>query len=118
MRRLSPVATYKGRISRSTYWKYMLPYMAVFFVAGLVDAMAGFPGGIGPLTVIGALIFAVPAWRLAMRRCHDRGHSAIYMVLLYMIPVLGGWWLFLELGFFKGTTGSNRFGMDPTRSTA
>ncbi len=109
-----PFSTYKGRISRSTFWKYMLPYAVLMMLVGMCEALAMPRQPMGPLTLILSFVFGVPVWHLLMRRCHDRGHSAMYMVLLYVIPILGPWWLMLELGFFKGTSGANRFGPDPT----
>jgi len=51
----------------------------------------------------------VPATMVGIKRCHDRNHSGLYLFLIF-VPLLGFWWLFIELGFFKGTEGGNRYG--------
>ena len=33
------------------------------------------------------------------------------------VPVLGFFWVLIELGFLQGTTGENRFGEDPLSAT-
>ena len=37
----------------------------------------------------------------------------VIAVELYLIPYIGWVWALVELGFFKGTDGPNRFGPDP-----
>jgi uncharacterized membrane protein YhaH (DUF805 family) len=49
---------------------------------------------------------------LFVKRLHDRGKSAWWLLLL-ALPLLGPMWLLVELLFLPGTPGENRFGGDP-----
>ena len=48
---------------------------------------------------------------LYIKRTNGRGHTGWY-ILLTMIPFLSIIWS-IELAFFSGTAGSNRYGADP-----
>ncbi len=53
-----------------------------------------------------------PAIALYAKRWHDRGKSG-WWSLIGLIPVIGGLWMLIELGFLKGTGGANQYGADP-----
>jgi uncharacterized membrane protein YhaH (DUF805 family) len=121
------LSTYKGRISRKTYWLYSLAIFGVQIAGNIVsvllglglaalhlDAAAGAVLLVLPLAV--QFILIVPSWRIALKRCHDRGHSGSYLWMLSIFNVFGLFWLFIELGFVKGTRGENQFGPDPAAS--
>ncbi len=112
-KRVSPTASYKGRITRSTFWQYIWPYLLIGMTAAMLDLVMGFGQQTGPMTLLVAVFIAIPTWRLMMKRAHDRNHSGLYLVLVSALPVIGGWWLFVELGLLAGTRGNNRFGPDP-----
>ncbi len=114
MPKVNPFASYRGRISRSTYWRYIWPFMALSLVTSCCDAAMIQRPGIGPAGLLLSLLVAIPAWRLLVKRCHDRNRSGVFIYLLGMVPIIGGPWLFIELGLLKGTSGPNRFGPDPT----
>ena len=58
------------------------------------------------------LIIIWPAICLYAKRWHDRDKSG-WWTLIGLVPVIGGIWLLVELGFLRGTEGPNRFGPDP-----
>jgi uncharacterized membrane protein YhaH (DUF805 family) len=61
------------------------------------------------------LLYPPLLWILAsllVRRLHDRGRSAPYL-LWVLLPVLGPLWLLIDLGFRQGTPGDNQYGPDP-----
>ena len=61
------------------------------------------------------LILLTPAlvnFAVLAKRWHDRNKSA-WWAFIHLVPVIGVLWTFVELGFFKGTTGKNCFGLDP-----
>ena len=63
----------------------------------------------------GFLILLAPAlvnFAVLAKRWHDRNKSA-WWAFIHLVPVIGVLWTFVELGFFRGTTGKNRFGLDP-----
>ena len=57
-----------------------------------------------------ALIYPVIA--LYAKRWHDRNKSG-WWSLIGLIPIIGGIWMLIELGFLKGTAGPNSYGPDP-----
>jgi len=122
------LSSYKGRMSRSEYWiKGMLPLILTF---GLFGGLLGLAYGllnrqIGYQLSSYFRIQQILGWLLALiltllwlqlplitKRLHDRNHSLWYWLIAF-IPIIGGIVVAIELGFFKGTTGDNRFGPDP-----
>ncbi|MAD39833.1 MAG: hypothetical protein CMO30_03750 [Tistrella sp.] len=53
-----------------------------------------------------------PSLAIGARRCHDRGRSGWFQLIM-LIPLIGWIWLLVEIGFLRGTEGPNRFGPDP-----
>jgi len=102
--------SFQGRIARKVYWlHYVLPIAAISILAALVDAMAGTNGVVGLLVNLAVI---VPSLAGAVKRLHDRDRSG-WFYLIILIPLIGAIWLFIELGFLRGTRGPNRFGNDP-----
>ncbi len=104
-----------GRIPRSTYWYFMLPYALISCVASVFDLATwslhvGSP--FGHCTLLLFLVAGIPAWSIVVKRCRDRGHPNWY-VLLSFIPIIGPLWLLVELGLRRGTRGPNKYGPDP-----
>ena len=58
------------------------------------------------------LIIIWPAICLYAKRWHDRDKSG-WWSLIGLVPIIGGIWMLVELGFLPGTEGPNRFGPDP-----
>ena len=111
--------SFEGRISRSTYWlKYIFPYVVITFVLAFVEAFGGMKYSDGSGAEFGYLTmiwFFINIWfslAVGAKRCHDRDRSGWFQAIA-LIPLIGGIWLLVELGFLKGTAGANRFGSDP-----
>jgi uncharacterized membrane protein YhaH (DUF805 family) len=99
----------EGRIGRFDYWvRFFLVYLAGSFVAAMLDGPEGYP----VFGLLWALATLWPGLAVGIKRCHDRDRSG-WFLLVGLIPVLGGLWLLVELGFLRGTAGPNRFGPDP-----
>lgn len=64
-----------------------------------------------PSAIIG-LVLLWPSLAVYTKRWHDRNKSG-WWTLIGLIPVIGGLWLLIELGFLKGTAGPNQYGPDP-----
>jgi uncharacterized membrane protein YhaH (DUF805 family) len=99
----SAYAQFEGRASRSEYWWFYLGTLAIAFVAGFIEGLAGIP-----LTVIAVLAMIVPSIALSVRRLHDTNRSGWYL-LLGLIPFVGTivliyWWA------SSGDTRENSFG--------
>ncbi len=126
------LTTVEGRIGRKTYWIGTLAVLVIGALIQLVVAsMAGETAGL-----IAGLIFLLPGFAIGAKRAHDRNRSA-WMLLLFYVPaavvfvmnamgldmdgdqprtlflVLNGIlvivmiWLTIELGFLRGTPGTN-----------
>lgn len=116
----------KGRIPRSKWWAayfafnipfQLLTYAVVALVAFLFLKGPNFSDTQAILTIcLAAIPFSIFGvivnLNLIIKRLHDRDHSG-WFYFIALIPIVGGIWLFVELGFLPGTEGPNRFGEDP-----
>lgn len=123
---LSPWQLYfglRGRIDRATFWHgvWVLTWVTLVLVALL--EIAGWP-----YDKVGRRVHLVLLWpciALAVKRWHDRDHSAWWgvavLVLLMFLP-RGAWvgwlWLLLDNGTRPGSPGVNRFGAPPEQDIA
>jgi uncharacterized membrane protein YhaH (DUF805 family) len=132
-----------GRINRAKYWRSVLIYIG----GGLMTAVILFTaaGIAAPLFVVMVVVVLIPwvlwGFSFTTKRLHDRGKSAWWLVVFYLVPVtLGqlanaGWfggaaglvfhyilalaafaltiWGFVDIGCLRGTAGSNTYGPDP-----
>ena len=107
-----------GRISRSQYWlRFALPVVAIHF--GFIVIIVGLAvghntvaaGAFYLLWTLYALIVFWPNLAILIKRSHDRDWPWPYILLL-LVPLVQLWPM-VELGFLRGTIGSNRFGADP-----
>jgi uncharacterized membrane protein YhaH (DUF805 family) len=100
-----------GRIGRQTYW---LTAIGIGVLEAVVSAFASAQNstGLSIIAMLVAIAAAVANIFVGIKRCHDRDRSG-WFLLVGLIPVIGGIWLLVELGFLRGTIGPNRFGPDP-----
>ena len=138
----------EGRLNRKPYWLAALALIAVVLAIGLGGALvaAAMSGEAARWSVLVAVAIAVlvtlwPGLAISVKRLHDRGKSAWWLLVFYLLPgILDGIqrllpgedigavfslaaaaisiWALLELGFLKGTQGANRYGPDPLGGTA
>jgi uncharacterized membrane protein YhaH (DUF805 family) len=98
-----------GRVGRKEYW---LKFAVPFFAIGLVVVVTS-PPLLFSKFVMGYWVLSLwPAIAAGAKRCHDRGRSGWFQLIL-LIPIVGPIWLAWELLFLSGTNGVNRFGPDP-----
>ena len=95
----------------------VLAMVGVSIVAALIDVILGTAGesGWGVVSIIASLAMIYPAIALYAKRWHDRGKSG-WWTLISLVPVIGGLWMLIELGFLRGTDGDNQYGRDPLKS--
>ena len=99
----------EGRVNRKILWlNFVVPYFVIAIVVGIIDSIVG---TLGVLTTIFSIIMIWPSIAVQVKRCHDRGRTG-WFILIGLVPLLNIW-LLVELGFLKGTTGSNKYGGDP-----
>jgi uncharacterized membrane protein YhaH (DUF805 family) len=132
---LSTFTSFEGRIPRKTFWlgylvmiivTWVLMFLlsAVFGVsmfaspdptlseeAQLAQAMEQMSAMMLPLGIV-LLLTLWPALAIYTKRWHDRNKSGWWSLIIF-IPIIGGIWMLIELGFLRGTEGANRFGPDP-----
>ena len=128
--------SFKGRINRAAWWLLNLPIFVIFAIFVIAY---NFPTKISlgfiPLLVLVWIHLAVTA-----KRWHDKDKStwwvlfhfipliAVFFVMLaqpssgwwtviHLIAIINGLWTTIELGFTKGTEGSNQFGTDSETSS-
>lgn len=125
--------SFDGRITRSKFWGYFVPYNLLFILSAYVHHTAYFhhffwflvhqgvlvPYGflfrtVGdpnflPFTYL--LLTLYPSLAISVKRCHDLGKSG-WFVLLGIIPIVNLYYA-VEVGFQKGTVGENKYGSDP-----
>ena len=115
--------SFSGRINRKAYWLlYFLPILGVNIVASILDGVFGTLtvteyGAYGLISLPVSLISIWPMLAAGTKRLHDRDKSGWWQ-LLYFLPFAGALFLFIYLGFLKGTDGANRFGPDPLEGSA
>jgi uncharacterized membrane protein YhaH (DUF805 family)/uncharacterized membrane protein len=120
--------SFHGRVPRSGFWLVQICSAAVGSVATVlvVRVSSGAAAIATPVLlvvlvlVLASLVALLTIWvNLAVlaRRWHDRGRSG-WMGWLLLLPVVGAIWSLIELGFLKGTSGPNRYGEDPLRTSA
>ena len=96
--------SFDGRINRQPFW---LGVIALLIANGIVFAI--FQAWLAWLIRL-ALVY--PALAVSVKRCHDRGKSGWWCLLL-LIPFVGAVWAVIDLGLLTGTDGANTYGPDP-----
>ena len=108
---------FDGRIPRRIYWLGMGVWIGIFiilaFILGMLSELSDNPDAITPFFLILLIPYIWSSLALQVKRWHDRGKSG-FMVLVNLIPYIGGLWAFIECGCLRGSEGPNRFGGDPT----
>ncbi|QGF23214.1 DUF805 domain-containing protein [Raineyella fluvialis] len=102
---------FSGRATRAEFWYWVLFAFVVDVVASILDNVLG----LGQMPVISGLVslaLLLPGIAVAVRRLHDLGRSG-WVVLLNLVPVLGG--LFLIFAFYikDSQAADNAYGPNP-----
>ncbi|MEN6543018.1 DUF805 domain-containing protein [Parvibaculum sp.] len=120
--------SFRGRVNRRAYWGFALfasvvglgtlyltlqRVMAAGITPGMsqeefMRAVAGVNQG---WVTIVQLAMLWPTLAISVKRCHDRGRSGWFLLLL-IVPLVQLWPL-IEISLLRGTDGDNRFGPDP-----
>ncbi len=126
--------SFEGRMRRRDFWLCTLVlWVAGWVVSAILGAllfphammMAG-PGAVGrygpgfPMMMSGfwssygilCLLMLWPSLAIAIKRCHDRDQTGVW-VLLFLIPVVNFFWWLINLGLLDGTPGPNKYGPSP-----
>jgi uncharacterized membrane protein YhaH (DUF805 family) len=121
--------SYSGRIGRMAYWLGLLVLVGIQL--GVTLVLLRLSGGtqaqltadpenlttdvvmhvMMPFMIV-TLIFLYPTYAITTKRWHDRGKSG-WWSLIVLVPVIGGLWALIELGFLGGEETDNSYGANP-----
>ena len=96
----------EGRIYRQQWWIGV----GILFVVWLVSGALFGSDGLVPFIIGLGLLFAGIC--LHIKRCHDRGKSGWWCLLL-LVPIVGTLWAIIDLGILEGDRGRNAYGANP-----
>lgn len=115
-----------GRNNRMTWWLIAFCQILVFaffygpvyvqLLAGDARGMSAALDDVGLVGGIANILFAWIALVSSIRRYHDRDKSG-WWLFMALIPLIGGIWQLIELGFLAGTQGDNGYGPMPGSET-
>jgi len=111
-----------GRFGRAQWWLAQLAILAIVIIAvvvlmGILNGTREQSGNAHALLLGIALLIFSPllmwiGFCVTVKRYHDRGKSA-WWYLIQFIPIIGGIWALVELGFCSGDDGDNEYGDGP-----
>lgn len=115
-------AQFDGRSTRSEYWYFVLAYVLMALVIGLITGLTAymaFDGGgptfmlwiFGGLLILLMLALVIPSIAIAIRRLHDSGKSG-WWYLINFVPYIGGL-IFIVLMCLDSEPGTNQYGPNP-----
>ena len=98
--------SFNGRINRKPYWIFLV------LMVVLLAAVEGFTGDVNTEEFSSAfylvsLLSVWPTLAVQAKRWHDVDRSA-WWLLINLVPFIGGIWVLIVCGFFRGTRGMNR----------
>ena len=124
-----------GRIPRKTFWLAVLVMVVISWILQFIvfaifggSAMTAVDPNMTPEAQAAAMQQALsgmwlplgvvvlltlwPSICIYAKRWHDRNKSGWWSLIMF-VPIIGGIWLLVELGFLRGTEGPNKYGPDP-----
>ena len=126
--------TYQGRLNRAPYWTAIAIYVATMLVVATLAYLLWLGGAFLIVLLIVYIPLMISGVMVGIKRLHDRDKSGWWLALFYLLPMalntlsygmgtlgtilsLAGFavsiWGLVELGFLRGTVGTNRYGPDP-----
>ena len=109
IRVLQKYVVFDGRASRSEYWWFALVQTIIWAI--LLALSLAIHEALMVITVVYALATIIPSLAVTIRRLHDSGKSA-WFILFTFIPLVGGiiMLVFMVLG---SEAGENKYGPQP-----
>ncbi len=107
-------AVFQGRAPRREYWWYVLFTVLAQLVCAMLDTYLGTrhpTARFGLVGAIYALLALLPTVAVTVRRLHDTGRSAWYL-LIGLIPLLGAVVLLVFMAQ-RSESGTNAYGEQP-----
>ncbi len=126
---LQTFLSFEGRSPRKTFWLSLLVMLIISWILQLIvfaifggsmmsmdpnaspEAQKAAMNGMWlPLGIV-ILLTLWPSLAIYAKRWHDRNKSGWWSLIMF-VPIIGGIWMLIELGFLRGTEGENRYGAD------
>lgn len=110
---------FTGRARRKEYWSFVLWSLFVSFALFVLDGLLAFEDvGLGPrpLTLVYTMVSCIATLAVTVRRLHDTGRSA-YWLLALPIPIVGQIAILVCM-LEKGQPGENQYGRNPKEAWA
>jgi len=114
--------SYEGRIGRARFWLGVLLVILMSVAFGIVAGLIGIPldaanrldvreigAGSALLLLVAVVIVTYAQLAVYVKRFHDRGKSG-WWVLIAFVPVIGFFWVLIELGMLPGDPWPNAYG--------
>jgi uncharacterized membrane protein YhaH (DUF805 family) len=114
---LKKYAQFSGRARRKEYWYFTLFNVIFSVVLSFVDGLTGTfdaESGVGLLSGLYSLAVLIPSIAVGVRRLHDTGRSAWWLLIL-LIPLVGVI-IFLVFMVLESQEGENQYGPSPKLS--
>lgn len=111
---LKKYAVFSGRSRRKEYWFFVLFNILATIALAIVDSFAGTfdPDlGLGLLGLIYSLAILIPSIAVLVRRLHDTGRSAWWLLIAF-IPLIGALVLLVFM-LLDGDDKDNEYGPSP-----
>ena len=123
--------SFEGRLNRQRYWMRILALIGItigiivlatslfgisYVMENRYESSTGSYVAVGLFSVIAVIVYIammVSSFSLLIRRLHDLDQSG-WMSLLTFVPLVS-FGLLIYTGFFRGTDGPNRYGLDRLR---
>ena len=85
---LKKCVTFKGRARRSEYWSFAVFTALVAIVSRFLDGLLGKWFGIEVVRMLTGYIMLLPSIAVAVRRLHDTGRSAWWLVPMFVLSIV------------------------------
>ena len=110
---LKKYAVFSGRARRKEYWMFFLFNIIIIFVLSFIEGIAGRDESVLALLYILAIL--LPNLAVTVRRLHDTGKSA-WWLLLGIVPLIG--LVLLVFMAQDSQAGGNQYGPNPKDTPA
>ncbi len=104
---------FSGRAGRAEYWLFFLANLGVLVVLSILAQIASV---FDKLQVLYSLVILLPGLAVSVRRLHDTGRSA-WWLLLVLVPLVGAIAL-VVIHLLESEPGDNQYGPNPERANA
>lgn len=110
---LKKLFSFEGRASRLQFWLVVPATWIAFIAISLLFEVLfeRISYSLLLILIFGPLLpIAWLSWATFVQRLHDRNKSGNWIALLFVLPIIGHIWALIELGFFLGSPGPNKYG--------